>query len=128
VLNWRIQFLLASNIQSSRGNPPSIVGSLENSIAHDDAGRRRPRSRSVTRAHEKGAEEVENRMRHTVDYLKKDFKPNTRGHFVQHTFASLEDILRNVLEDIGFDMEIIKSRPLIRARLSLMCFIVPTYS
>ena len=67
-------------------------------------------------------------MRHTVDYLKKDFKPNTRGQFVQDTFATLKNVLRNVLEDIGFDMEIIMSRPPIRARLSLMCFVVPTYS
>ncbi|KAF1998334.1 GDPD-domain-containing protein [Amniculicola lignicola CBS 123094] len=100
------QFMHASSIQSSQGNPPSLVESSKNYTAHDDVHLRRPRSRSVTTAHEKGAEEVENRMKHTVDYLKNGFKPNTRGDFIQDTFATLEEALCNVPDDIGFDMEI----------------------
>ncbi|KAF2105267.1 Glycerophosphoryl diester phosphodiesterase family-domain-containing protein [Lophiotrema nucula] len=100
------QFMHASTVQSPQGNPPSMIGSSENHIAYDDAHIRRPRSRSVTTVHEKGAVEVKNRMKHTVDYLAKGFKPNTRGDFVQDIFATLEDVLRSVPEDIGFDMEI----------------------
>lgn len=59
-------------------------------------------------------------MKHTVDYLTKGFKPNTRGDFVQDTFATLEDVLCNVPEDIGFDMEISKSRPPVGTRSTLM--------
>ncbi|PVH90956.1 Glycerophosphoryl diester phosphodiesterase, partial [Periconia macrospinosa] len=100
------QFMHVSSVQSPRGIPSAIVGSSANYAAHGDVRLYRPRSRSVTTAHDKGAEEVKNRMKHTVDYLKKSFKPNTRGDFVQDTFATLEDVLRNVPEDIGFDMEI----------------------
>ncbi|KAF2872113.1 Glycerophosphoryl diester phosphodiesterase family-domain-containing protein, partial [Massariosphaeria phaeospora] len=105
------QFMHASNVQSQRGNPPSIVGSSGNYTACGDVHLRRPRSRSVTMAHEKGAEEVRNRMKHTVDYLTKGFKPNTRGDFVQDTFTTLEDVLCNVPADMGFDMEISNTHP-----------------
>lgn len=49
-------------------------------------------------------------MKYTVDYVAKGFKPNTRGDFVQDTFATLEHALCNVPETIGFDMEISTSR------------------
>jgi glycerophosphodiester phosphodiesterase len=104
------QFMHASNIQSPQGNPPYTTESSGNYAAHGDANLHRPRSRSVITAHERGAEEVRNRMRYTVDYSKKGFKPNTRGDFIQDTFATLKDVLCNVPERLGFDMEISRSR------------------
>lgn len=94
------QFLHASIVQSPRGDPPSMVGEYRNAQI------RKPRSRSVTTVHERGAEEVKTRMKYTVDFMNKGFKPNTRGDFVQDTFATLEDVLCNVPEEIGFNMEI----------------------
>lgn len=58
-------------------------------------------------------------MKYTVDYIGKGFKPNTRGDFIQDVFATLEDVLCNVPEDIGFDMEISKFGPPVGTRLSL---------
>jgi glycerophosphodiester phosphodiesterase len=67
---------------------------------------RKPRSRSLTRSYEKGAKEIQDRMKHTVDYSKKGFKPNTRGDFIQDSFVTLEEALRVVPESTGFDIEI----------------------
>ncbi|PSN60503.1 GDPD-domain-containing protein [Corynespora cassiicola Philippines] len=100
------QFMHSSNIQSPHGCSPSIVGNYKSSRAHDHYHLQRPRSRSVETTYEEGAKQVKNRMKHTVDYLKKGFKPNTRGDFIQDTFATLEEALCNVPDDIGFDMEI----------------------
>ncbi|KAF2019458.1 GDPD-domain-containing protein [Aaosphaeria arxii CBS 175.79] len=100
------QFMHVARIQSPQCNPPAVDGSLENQTAYSDIHIHRPRSRSVTMVHERGAEDVKDRIKHTVDYRKKGFKPNTRRDFVQDTFATLEDALCNVPVDIGFDMEI----------------------
>lgn len=59
-------------------------------------------------------------MKYTVDYVTKGFKPNTRGDFVQDTFATLEHALCNVPENIGFDMEISMSRVSTETYLKLM--------
>jgi len=49
---------------------------------------------------------VHERMKHTVDYVSKGFKPNTRGDFIQDSFATLEELLTKLPGDIGFDIEI----------------------
>jgi len=95
-----------SSIQSPRGNLLAIDGSSQNYIPHDNTCLYRPRSRSVTTTYEKGSDELKNRMMHTVDFMKKSFKPNTRGDFVHSTFATLKDVLCNIPKDIGFNMEI----------------------
>ncbi|KFY99049.1 hypothetical protein V498_01023 [Pseudogymnoascus sp. VKM F-4517 (FW-2822)] len=45
-------------------------------------------------------------MKHTVDFMKKGFKPNTRGGFIQDSFATLEELLIEMPETIGFNIEI----------------------
>lgn len=87
-----------------------MVGALKEGITQI----RRPRSRSVTTTHERGAEEVETRMKYTVDFMNKGFKPNTRGTFVHDTFATLENALCGVPGEIGFNMEISKYPPLVQ--------------
>ena len=52
-------------------------------------------------------------MKHTVDFGNKGFKPNTRGDFIQDSFATLKEALREVPEYIGFDIEISTSHPLL---------------
>lgn len=119
------QFMHASHIQS--GNPSAIDGIPQDHIARGEFHLDRPRSRSVTTASETGAIEVKNRMKHTVDYLHKGFKPNTRGEFIQNTFATLEDVLCNVPKDTGFDMEISTSRSSRATRLTLIISRIPTH-
>ena len=96
----------ASNAQSSLGIPTSKIKNLKDHLSCDDVPVHRPRSRSLKIGHEIGVEQAKYRMKHTVDYLSKGFKPNTRGDFIQDIFATLEDALRNTPKDIGFDMEI----------------------
>ncbi|KAI3014356.1 hypothetical protein CBS147345_5339 [Aspergillus niger] len=92
------QFLHASKIQSSMGHPTFILG---NRHYH-----RNRRSRSLTRDYDHGAQQMQERMRHTVDYMNKGFKPNTRGHIVQDLFATIEELLIQLPENLGFNVEI----------------------
>jgi glycerophosphodiester phosphodiesterase len=69
--------------------------------------RGKPRSRSLTTEHEHGAREIQDRVKHTVDYMNKGFKPNTRGDFIIHdSFATLEELLVELPKSISFDIEI----------------------
>ncbi|GCB27698.1 glycerophosphodiester phosphodiesterase GDE1 [Aspergillus awamori] len=92
------QFLHASKIQSPMGHPSSILG---NRHYH-----RNRRSRSLARDNEHGAQQMQERMRHTVDYMNKGFKPNTRGHVIQDSFATIEELLIQLPENLGFNVEI----------------------
>ncbi|RYP49791.1 hypothetical protein DL768_004578 [Monosporascus sp. mg162] len=95
------QFLHASNLQSPHGNPLSVLGKVHSG---KEAGR--PRSRSLGRQFEAGAVQIRDRMKHTVDFKQKGFKPNTRGDFIQDSFATLREILVELPQDIGCDIEI----------------------
>lgn len=68
--------------------------------------RSRHRSRSVGGNFEAGAIQIQDRMKHTVDFKDKGFKPNTRGSFIQDSLATLEELLTAVPEKLGFDIEI----------------------
>ncbi|GLA56455.1 hypothetical protein AtubIFM54640_000108 [Aspergillus tubingensis] len=92
------QFLHASRIQSPMGHPTPILGSRSD--------HKNPRSRSLTRGYEQGAQQMQERMRHTVDYMSKGFKPNTRGHVIQDSFATIEELLTQLPENLGFNVEI----------------------
>ncbi|GKZ31573.1 hypothetical protein AbraIFM66950_000146 [Aspergillus brasiliensis] len=92
------QFLHVSKIQSPIGHPASILGSNRH---HRDL-----RSRSLTRSHEHGAQQMQERMRHTVDYMNKGFKPNTRGHSIQDSFVTIEELLTQLPGSIDFNIEI----------------------
>ncbi|PWY78970.1 ankyrin repeat-containing protein [Aspergillus eucalypticola CBS 122712] len=97
------QFLHASKIQSPMGHPTSIMGSRHH--------HKISRSRSLTRGYEQGAQQMQERMRHTVDYMSKGFKPNTRGHVIQDSFATIEELLTLLPENLGFNVEISESSP-----------------
>lgn len=101
----------ASNVQSPRGNPASALGGSVLQAARAETGRAKPRSRSVTRDAERGAEEVQDRMKHTVDFMSKGFKPNTRGDSIQGSFTTLEELLVALPESIGFNIEMSKPTP-----------------
>ncbi|OIW26064.1 GDPD-domain-containing protein [Coniochaeta ligniaria NRRL 30616] len=97
------QFMYASNIQSPHGNPLSVLGPV---LSRDEPGRKRKRSRSVGGHFEAGAIQIRDRLKHTVDFRKKGFKPNTRGDFIQDSFATLKELLSQVPEHVAFDVEI----------------------
>ncbi|KAH8906135.1 GDPD-domain-containing protein [Coniochaeta sp. PMI_546] len=96
------QFMYASNIQSPHGNPLSVLGPVH----ARDIEPSRQRSRSGGRHFEAGAIQIRDRMKHTVDFKLKGFKPNTRGDFIQDSFATLRELLVQVPEHVGMDIEI----------------------
>lgn len=49
--------------------------------------------------------QLRDRLRYTVDFQSKGFKPNTRGDFIQGSLATLDELLMNLPEDIGFNIE-----------------------
>ncbi|KAI1863309.1 uncharacterized protein JN550_009629 [Neoarthrinium moseri] len=65
----------------------------------------RQRSQSMGFAGD-GLNSLEERMKHTRDYKAKGFKANSRGNFIQAPFATLEDLFKNLREDIGFNIEL----------------------
>lgn len=60
----------------------------------------------MMREQERGAKDVQDRMKYTVDFINKGFKPNTRGEFIQDSFATLEELLIELPKSIKFDVEI----------------------
>lgn len=95
------QFLHASNIQSPHGDSLPVPGEAQSNGIPS-----RPRSRSLDTKFEAGADQTRDRMKHTVDFQQKGFKPNTRGDSIQGSFATLEEILAKLPQDIGCDIEI----------------------
>lgn len=49
--------------------------------------------------------QLRDRLRYTVDFQSKGFKPNTRGDFIQGSLTTLDELLVNLPEDIGFNIE-----------------------
>jgi glycerophosphodiester phosphodiesterase len=98
--------MYASKVQSPRGNLGSALceAILEKERTATDRGK--PRSRSATREPERGAKEVQDMMKHTVDFTNKRFKPNTRGNLIQDSFVTLEEFLIKLPKFISFDIEI----------------------
>ncbi|KAK6070940.1 glycerophosphoryl diester phosphodiesterase [Seiridium cupressi] len=65
-----------------------------------------PRARSLSMGFAgDGNVDLDERMKHTRDYKAKGFKGNSRGNFIQAPFATLEDLFKNLREDIGFNIE-----------------------
>lgn len=81
----------------------SIIGGTAQSSSR---GSGRVRSRSVSKEHEEGTQQIQDRMKFSVDFKKKGFKPNTRGHSIQDSFTTLDEILAELPESIGFNIEI----------------------
>ncbi|KAK8127287.1 ankyrin repeat-containing protein [Apiospora sp. TS-2023a] len=96
------QFRYASQVQSPHGKPASVVGSPQKPTSGSVP---RPRSRSVSEKDEPGAVQVQDRVKHTVDFRAKGFKPNTRGEFIHDSLVTLEEILGELPEHVGLNIE-----------------------
>lgn len=51
------------------------------------------------------AADLRDRLRYTVDFQAKGFKPNTRGHSIQDSLVTLDDLLLEFPEEVGFNIE-----------------------
>lgn len=70
------------------------------------ARRARVRSRSMTYEHEHGVGEIRDRLKLTVDFQNKGFKPNAPGDFVHDSFLSLEELIVRLPESDSLNLEI----------------------
>ncbi|OQE37669.1 hypothetical protein PENCOP_c009G03158 [Penicillium coprophilum] len=100
------QFMYASELQSPRGEPVSVLGRPNSQSLSDPTVRARVRSHSLTKSQEGETARIRDRMRHTVDFKNKGFKPNTRGHSVQDSFTTLQELLTGLPDSISFNIEI----------------------
>ena len=67
---------------------------------------RKPRSQSLTSQERMDSHLIRDRLKYTVDFKNKGFKPNTRGDFVQGPLTTLEELLTKLPESIHFNIEI----------------------
>lgn len=105
------QFLHVSEAQAPRPSrpsspPPNFGRSSVRNFATDRHPTKRQRSYSldikIKDDQNKGMAE---RMKHTRDFKKKGFKGNSRGHFIQAPFTTLEEMFKKLPESIGFNIE-----------------------
>ena len=95
------QFLSLS--QTPKPTPPhSPIVLPDRSSRHSD------RRAHVQRSYSLGAPEhdqMRERMKYTRDFKLKGFKGNSRGDFIQSPFTTLEEMLRTMPDDVGFNIE-----------------------
>lgn len=89
------------------GGTPRVRTPSPSGTAAQTAGRgRRPqRSYSVGAVQDASEPERRERMKHTRDFKAKGFKGNSRGDSIQQPFTTLEEALRTVPSDVGFNIE-----------------------
>ncbi|CAJ2504790.1 Uu.00g121840.m01.CDS01 [Anthostomella pinea] len=97
------QYLVAGSRQSPRGPAVSILEGPNGEVKNDHS---RRRARSLDLRDDVSLAQLHDRMKHTVDFRSKGFKPNARGECIQDSFTTLEEILIKLPGHIGFNIEI----------------------
>lgn len=85
--------------------PPSPAFSEQAAQAVNGSDSRRHRSLSASGSSKDRFSEMSERMKHTRDFKSKGFKGNSRGHFIQAPFTTLEEMFKKLPEHIGFNIE-----------------------
>ena len=88
---------------SRPASPTRIKDNTGNGVNGADA--RKQRSLSLGGSKPEDSAEMQERMKHTRDFKKKGFKGNSRGHFIQAPFTTLEEMFKKLPESIGFNIE-----------------------
>ena len=101
------QFLHINDGRTPRpSRPPSpILASHTVSQPGNGSDCRKHRSMSVGDLTKDDTSEMSERMKHTRDFKQKGFKGNSRGHFIQAPFTTLEEMFKKLPESIGFNIE-----------------------
>lgn len=60
---------------------------------------------SVGGTEKRETDDTSERMKHTRDFKKRGFKANSRGHFIQAPFTTLEEMFKKLPLSIGFNIE-----------------------
>ncbi|PTB35681.1 hypothetical protein M441DRAFT_153098 [Trichoderma asperellum CBS 433.97] len=95
------QYKHASDLQEPQSITPATIDT--SGVLHGYPQRRR--AWSTGEESRLRTVQLRDRLRYTVDFQSKGFKPNTRGDFIQGSLATLDELLMNLPEDIGFNIE-----------------------
>ncbi|KAK9452305.1 GDPD-domain-containing protein [Limtongia smithiae] len=76
--------------------------SLDDSDMHPG---RRPRSMSLEIMDDPNLDDYSDRLKYTADFKKKGFKGNSRGISIQAPFTTLEEVLKTLPQNVGFNIE-----------------------
>ncbi|KAI0384626.1 glycerophosphodiester phosphodiesterase GDE1 [Hypomontagnella monticulosa] len=64
------------------------------------------RQRSLSMDLAKGVKDnLDDRMKYTLNFKQKGYKANTRGNFIQAPFTTLEELFKKIPENVGFNIE-----------------------
>ncbi|KAM0257955.1 hypothetical protein ACHAQJ_004114 [Trichoderma viride] len=96
------QYKHASDLQEPQSITPATIDTRDG-ILHDPP--RRRRAWSTSEESRLRTIQLRDRLRYTVDFQSKGFKPNTRGDFIQGSLTTLEELLVDLPEEIGFNIE-----------------------
>lgn len=100
------QFLHVNNLKSAHPSRQTSPEDLRRRAKDPpNSSSNRPRSYSVGMTDDKHSSDMNERMKHTRDFKLKGFKSNTRGHFIQQPFATLEELFQKLPENLGFNIE-----------------------
>ncbi|EHK49560.1 hypothetical protein TRIATDRAFT_172014, partial [Trichoderma atroviride IMI 206040] len=97
------QYKHASDLQEPQSITPATIDRGSEAL-HGDPQRRR--AWSTGEESRLRTLQLRDRLRYTVDFQNKGFKPNTRGDFIQGSLATLDELLVDLPEDIGFNIEL----------------------
>ncbi|KAL9471828.1 hypothetical protein ACSS6W_009769 [Trichoderma asperelloides] len=96
------QYKHASDLQEPQSITPATIDT-RSGVLHGYPQRRR--AWSTGEESNLRTAQLRDRLRYTVDFQSKGFKPNTRGDFIQGSLTTLDELLMNLPEDIGFNIE-----------------------
>ncbi|KAL6900448.1 Glycerophosphoryl diester phosphodiesterase family domain-containing protein [Trichoderma evansii] len=96
------QYRHASDLQEPQSITPATIDKMNDGL-HTQS--RRRRAWSTGEESRLRTVQLRDRLRYTVDFQSKGFKPNTRGDFIQGSLTTLDELLVDLPEDIGFNIE-----------------------
>ncbi|KAF7858881.1 hypothetical protein EAF04_008923 [Stromatinia cepivora] len=96
------QFLHVNETTSRSTRPPSPP---RDSPRVQSIKRGMDRQRSLSLGQGMFENDMAERMKHTRDFKQKGYKGNTRGNFIQAPFTTLEEMFRELPQNVGFNVE-----------------------
>ncbi|KAF7889387.1 uncharacterized protein EAF01_010880 [Botrytis porri] len=96
------QFLHVNETTSRSTRPPSPP---KDSPRVHAIKRGMDRQRSLSLGQGEFENDMAERMKHTRDFKEKGYKGNTRGNFIQAPFTTLEEMFRELPQNVGFNVE-----------------------
>lgn len=99
------QFLHINPDSSRNGTSPRAPNNIVKAVRSSSVGARQRSMSMSDQVKEMDKTQLEERMKHTRDFKEKGFKANSRGNFIQAPFATLEDLFRQIPDEVGFNIE-----------------------